>query len=105
MLVVLKVLKVENVSIFCDSEVIIDWAKGDSSLHSLRLGHWASKVHKLISSFRNISFLHVYREYNTEANLLSKLGNGDMNFYIHYETWKDARLTLEECLSFLIRFG
>ena len=52
----------------------------------------------MISSFEDVSFMHVYREHKSDVDLLSKLGIGVMDFFIHYEIEKDSLLPLRVSL-------
>ena len=58
--------------IFGDSQVIINWAKGSTTLSPPELLHWCRESQKLISSFQDLSFSHIYREHNWIADRLSK---------------------------------
>ena len=55
-----------------DSQVIINWAKGSTALSPLDLLHWCRETKKLILSFQDLSFTHIYREHNRTADRLSK---------------------------------
>ena len=59
-----------------DSLVIIDWALGKHSIHSLELEHWILRVKDLIGHFRIVTFQHVFREFNSLADDLSKKAIG-----------------------------
>ena len=58
--------------IFGDSQVIINWAKGSTDLSPTELFHWCRETQKLISSFQDLSFSHIYGEHNWIADSLSK---------------------------------
>ena len=47
--------------IFGDSSVIINWAKGESTLDMVNLEAWCYNTRLLISSFAWVDFSHVYR--------------------------------------------
>ena len=59
--------------IYGDSQVIINWAKGITTLPPPELYHWCRESQKLISSFQDLSFSHIYREHNWIADHLSKI--------------------------------
>ena len=59
--------------IYGDSQIIINWAKGLTVLSPPDLHHWCRETKKLVSSFRDLSFSHIYREHNKTADRLSKL--------------------------------
>ena len=48
--------------------MIIDWGKGDISLHSLSLEHLMRRVKNLIYEFHHVSFKHICIEYNEGAD-------------------------------------
>jgi hypothetical protein len=55
-----------------DSKIIIDWLSRKGSLQVISLDCWKDKITDIFTSFQNISFNHVYREENKEADNLSK---------------------------------
>ena len=67
-----------------DSQVVINWVKGNACLKSLELTHWLESIMLKKKEFSWISFDHAYREFNQDANDLSKLVLGDMDGLIHY---------------------
>ena len=52
--------------------MIINWAKGESSLNMVNLEAWCYNTKMFISSFTHVDYIHVYREYNKRADTLSK---------------------------------
>ena len=58
--------------VYGDSQVIINWVKGSTALSPTDLVHWCRETKKLISSFQDLSFTHIYREHNRMAGRLSK---------------------------------
>ena len=65
---------IQRIHVFGYSMVVIHWAKGCSSLHTLDLEAWCLNIIALCASFSSIDYQHVYREYNERADLLSKEG-------------------------------
>ena len=57
-----------------DSKSIVDWANNVHHLHTVELSHWLRRVKDLIGLFQQISFGHIYREFNVQADTLSKQG-------------------------------
>jgi len=55
-----------------DSKVIIDWMNHKGQLQAVNLDGWKLKTLELKKLFKEISFQHIYREHNKEAELLSK---------------------------------
>ena len=72
-----KIKEILPVTVFGDSEVIMDWARGSHDLHTIQLLHWIRRTKELIDFFQHSSFSHIYREHNSEANILSKQAIGD----------------------------
>ena len=58
--------------IFGDSSVIINREKGSIALSPPELFHWCWETRKLITSFLDLSFSHIFREHNRIADHLSK---------------------------------
>ena len=54
------------------SKVIVDWAMEVHSIQSVDLFHWLGHVKRLIDHFINLSFLHIYHDYNKLVDSLSK---------------------------------
>ena len=52
--------------------MVIDWAKSKIQIKDPHLHHLIETIKKQIERFGSISFNHVYRELNVEANTLSK---------------------------------
>ena len=52
--------------------MIIDWVNGKSRLQVMILILWKQKIRELIVLFENISFKHVYSEFNHLADQLFK---------------------------------
>ena len=61
-----------------DSKEIVDSDLGIHIIHSTKLSHWLSHVKGLFCHFNNLHFHHIFREYNSVANDLSKrdIGQG-----------------------------
>jgi len=55
-----------------DLNIVIDWLQGKGSLQVLTLECWKGRLTNLLKLFHNVTFKHIYREDNTEADMLSK---------------------------------
>ena len=64
--------------------MVINWEKAKASVKSLDLSHWLDRILLKKKEFSWISFDHVYREFNKDADDLSKMVLGDMDGLIHY---------------------
>ena len=69
--------------IFGESNVIIDWAKGLTNLQSLSYDCWLKRIGLLKNCFLSLSFGHLYREFNSDADNLSNLAIGDCLGILH----------------------
>ena len=52
--------------------MVIDWANGKSKIKTPNMQHLLTKIKQVMTSFESVSFTHIYREINGEADLLSK---------------------------------
>lgn len=57
-----------------------------ATLNPGMLSYWIERIHALKRSFSTISFTHVYREKNNEADRLSKKGLEGVFGEMHYES-------------------
>ena len=74
LLLVAKDFGLPNLYVFGDSSVIMNCVNGDSSLNMVNLDAWCYNTKMLISAFTHVDISHVYREYNTRVDTLSKAG-------------------------------
>jgi ribonuclease HI len=65
-------LHITELQVIRDSKIIIDWCKGKGRLQVISLDCWKYKIRELSTLFRAINFSHTYREFNKEADRLSK---------------------------------
>lgn len=65
-------LGIDSMLIFGDSLVTINWANKKFDLQSIPLVHWCRRIEDLIPQFSDISFHHIFREQNGDADYLSK---------------------------------
>jgi hypothetical protein len=65
-------LHIENIHMIRDSRVIIDWLNNHGKLQINTLMAWKDRINILKCLFKELPFSHSSREYNMEANLLSK---------------------------------
>ena len=67
-------LKLSNVDIYADSELVVKQINGDYKVKNERMAVLHKKTHDLLSKFNYWDINHVLREKNTEADNLSKQG-------------------------------
>jgi ribonuclease HI len=65
-------LGLDNIHIFGDSKVIIEWLNGRGNLNAYALLGWMNMIKALNKLFKNINFDHIYKEQNMIADALSK---------------------------------
>ena len=86
--------------VFSDSLVIRNWVNGDSSLNMVNLDAWCYNTKMLLSAFTHVDISHVYREYNTRADTLSKarlmkdVGNLTLSEICDGEALEEVRMQL-----------
>ena len=92
-------------SIFGDSKVIIDWARGLTILQSLSYDCWLKRIGLLKNFFLSLSFRHLYREFNSDADNLSNIVIGDYPSILHLYKYSINRIMITEgcftCFQFL----
>ena len=67
-----QMMGIPKVRIYGDSSVIINWGKGTASLSPPELFHWCRDTRKLCYCFLELTFCHIYREFNQHVDCLSK---------------------------------
>ena len=67
-----RTLGIDAIQIAGGSKVIVEWFKGSINLESILLTYWMDRIMQLKGQFLEINIQHVYREINTDADLLSK---------------------------------
>jgi hypothetical protein len=65
-------LFISEIQVLGDSRIVIDWLKGKGLLQVVTLESSKERISDFINQFRDITFDHVYKENNQEANYLSK---------------------------------
>ena len=65
-------LGIDTIQLVGDSWVIVEWFKGIFHLEAVLLTYWMDRIMQLKSQFVEISIQYVYRENNSDADLLSK---------------------------------
>jgi len=68
-----------------DSKVIIEWLNNRGRFHASAIEGWKHRTKELIKRFQEISFQHIFRDFNKEADQLSKQAirepDGRISFY------------------------
>ena len=63
---------------------------GLTTIHSMVLEYWMTFFKRLIYDFVDISFSHTYREYDLEADHLSKKCIDELNGILNFEVLRDG---------------
>jgi hypothetical protein len=85
-------LDLDHIKVLGDSRIIIDWLNNKGKLQVLALDCWKEKIRDLIKNFKEISFLHIFRESNVEADHLSKKALQHQEGLISYNKWVDGAM-------------
>ena len=78
-----------KIQIFCDSQLVINWAKGKFRMHNLELSLILQEVHRLSDWFELVQFQHIYRERNRLADTLAKDGARISEGYWHIKEFRE----------------
>jgi hypothetical protein len=73
-----------------DSRVIIDWLNQKGNLQTITLLAWKDRIRLLKRHFKKLSFSHTSREYNKEADLLSKTALQRKAGVLYFNHWLDG---------------
>jgi ribonuclease HI len=83
-------LSISDIHIMGDSKIIIDWLNDIGSLQVISIDCWKDRVRELIKQFSVITFAHVYREENQEADFLSKQALMERPGAIAFYQWNEG---------------
>ena len=73
--------------------MLIDWEKGKSNIIAPHLQYLLNEIQSLRSSFKLVSFSHIYRELSLESNMLSNLALAIQPGVIEVEEHSDEQVT------------
>ena len=86
LLLTTQMMGIPTLKVFGDSSVIINWEKGNATLSPPDLHYWCRESRKLCTHFLELSFFHIYREHNHQADSLSKVA---LNLALGYTTYSE----------------
>jgi ribonuclease HI len=89
-LTVAQHLSYTKLQILGDSKVVIDWLNKRGRLQACAIEGWKGKVHGLLKMFQDISFHHIYRAHNKEADILSKKSFMEPEGRITFYSWENG---------------
>ena len=94
LLLTTQMMGIPSLKVFGDSSVIINWVKGKSTLSPPELHYWCRETRKLCTHFLALSFNHIYREHNQQADRLSKVALTLAPGSSTYSEFLDGHLTI-----------
>jgi ribonuclease HI len=83
-------LSLHRLQILGDSKVVIDWLSNRGRLQACAIEGWKSRIKDLIKHFHFVSFEHIFRNFNMEADLLSKQALREPEGRITYYPWSNG---------------
>jgi ribonuclease HI len=66
-------LSIPDLLLLGDSRIVIDWLNKRGAIQAVALERWKERIIESLTLFRKITFAHIFREENKEADRLSKL--------------------------------
>ena len=83
---------IPSLTVFGDSQVIINWANQKACLKVTTLELWCDRIRTTQATFLSLRFQHIYREHNHMTDKLSKdplnIGRGCLSFFEFMEVEK-----------------
>lgn len=79
-----------NIKVYGDSHVTIKCAAKEFDLNVIALSHWCGRARMDIDMQENISFAHIFREFNGQADELSKQALLGTEGLLVWEEWMDS---------------
>jgi hypothetical protein len=89
-LVSMDYLALPCIHLLGDSKVVIDWLSKKGRLQVSSLEGWKARILSLSGKFQFITFQHIYRNFNTEADKLSKQAIDDTEGTLSYHRWTNG---------------
>jgi hypothetical protein len=89
-LILAQRLDINELLLLGDSKVIIDWLNGQADLQVAALECWKERTQEATRHIKNLSFSHIYREDNSEADTLSKKALSMPLGQIRFSQWEDG---------------
>jgi ribonuclease HI len=80
----------EELILLGDSKLTIDWLNGLADFQVAVLGCWKERTKEAALLFRKLSFHHIFREENSEADTLSKKALHLPSGHICFTIWEDG---------------
>jgi ribonuclease HI len=85
-------LHLQDLQVFGDSKIVIDWLNHKCVLQVLNLECWKDQIKDLYKDFRTLIFSHIYKEYNQQSDELSKRAPQHQEGKIIYNQMEDGHM-------------
>ena len=89
-LMLAEFLEIPCIHIMGDSKVVIDWLSDKGGLMVSSIEGWKKRIKLLIQNFLSIDFQHIYRDFNTVADILSKQAMVEPEGLVTYYRWTNG---------------
>jgi ribonuclease HI len=83
-------LSLQKLQVLGDSKVVIEWLTNRGRLQASAIEGWKLRTKELLKNFQEISFQHIFREFNKEADHLSKQAIHEPEGRITYFKWENG---------------
>jgi ribonuclease HI len=87
---ILAIRHTDTLLLLGDSKLIIDWLKGEADFQVAALNSWKEWTKDTTLLFRKLTFQHIFREANQEADTLSKTVLHLPPNQIFFTFWEDG---------------
>ncbi|XP_071723341.1 uncharacterized protein [Rutidosis leptorrhynchoides] len=89
-------LLVKNIRIHSDSQLVANQLIGDYEARSEMMGKYLKMVKALLGQFDHFEFIHVPRDQNQQADILSKLASGDLGGHRPTNIYRGVANTIDQ---------
>ena len=83
---------IAKIQIFGHSQLVINWASGKYRLLNLELSQVLHEVNRLTNMFEHVDLKHIYRERNSHADVLAKVGTLVMGGYLYIKEFRSSEI-------------
>lgn len=89
-LILVSRLHISKLLLLGDSKVTIDWLNGLVDFQVVDLESWKERTSAATKLFNKLTFSHIYRDQNNEADILSKKAMFLPSGHICYTRWEEG---------------
>jgi ribonuclease HI len=83
-------LHINELLLLGDSKITIDWLNGRADFQVADLESWKERTRAATKLINKLTFSHIYREQNNEADILSKKALFLPSGHICYTRWEEG---------------